>query len=340
MIVCDVGAAVVLGLVPCAAWAGFLSMGLLYLVAALTGISRVFFNVAYQSTVPDLVQERELVGANARLSFSSSASELAGPSVAGFVLELVRPAVAVLADAGSFVFSALTLAGMARRPREPGAANPPAGSGRTVRGVYRDVRSGLSLLRDSRLRSLVLASATLNFSYEAAFSVLFVFAYRRLGLSTGMVGLDFALGGLGSVLGSVLATRMHTLLGFGRSLVVSLAAMALSDFLMPAAVLGFAPVLLGAALFIFGFFLVTFNVGQLTLRQRLTPKELLGRMNATFVTLLWSAVPVAFVLGGALGSEIGLVPTLLAAAGLSCTAPLWLSSPLRGLRDLESATQQ
>jgi MFS family permease len=341
MIVCDLAAAVAMAMVAVGAWLDFLTMPLLYVVAAVAGISRVFFGVAYQSLVPSIVDDDTLVDANAKLSLSSAAAEVGGPSVAGFLIELVRPATAVLVDAVSFVVSAFSLVALRRSigPDKSQPAEPDASAAtRTARTIVGEIRAGVRLiLSHRRLRSLIASSSLVNFAHHLGFAVFFVFVFRRLGLTPGTLGVVFAIGGAGAVLGAAVATRILAALRIGPTLIVSLVAMAASKWLLPAAVLGLAAVLLAISQFTFGFFLGVFNISQLTLRQRLTPKEFHGRMNATFVTLNWSAVPVAFALGGALGSWIGLTPTLVLAAALSCTAPLWLVGPLRGVREMESA---
>lgn len=337
MVVCELGSAVALSAVPLGAWLGFLDMALLYAVAVVAGISRIFFGVAYQAIVPNIVSDDDLVDANAKLSLSSATAQVGGPSLGGFLLALVRPATAVLVDVASFVVSALSIIALRppkaqAQPPEPPAQAAPA---KTAGTVYSDIVAGLRIaFGDRRLRSLLGASATVNFSYHVGFAVFFIFAYRRLDLSSVAVGVDFAVGGAGAIIGAAVATRIMNALKLGPSLILGVTGIMASNWLLPAAALALAPVLIGASMFLFGFSLSVYNIGQITLRQRLTPKELLGRISATFITLTWSAVPVAFAVGGLLGNAFGATTTLVVAAVLGCAAPLWLIRPLRGVQSV------
>jgi hypothetical protein len=337
MIVCETVSALALAMVPLSAGLGFLSMPLLYAVATIAGISRIFFGVAYQAVVPNIVVDEDLVDANAKLNLSSATAQVGGPSVGGFLLAVMQPTTAVLADVGSFVVSALSIAAL-RQPKKTELVEPApttAAPVKTPRTVFSDIRAGLRIaFGDRRLRSLLGASATVNFSYHVGFAVFFVFAYRRLDLSTAVVGIDFAVGGVGAIVGAAAATRIMNAVKLGPALIGGVIGIVVSNWLLPAAALSVAPVFLGASMFLFGFSLSVYNIGQITLRQRLTPKELLGRISATFITLTWSAVPVAFAVGGVLGSILGPTSTLVVAAALSCAAPFWLIRPLRGVQSV------
>ncbi|HZD68560.1 MAG TPA: MFS transporter, partial [Actinomycetes bacterium] len=102
----DVGRALALASIPLAYWLDALSIGQLYAVGLLTGVLTVFFDVAYQSYLPSLVEREQLVEGNAKLEISSSGASIAGPGLAGGLIQLVTAPFAVLADAASFLASA------------------------------------------------------------------------------------------------------------------------------------------------------------------------------------------------------------------------------------------
>src|ERR671930_1113114 len=103
----DLGRALALGSIPLAYALHALTIGQLYAVGFVTGVLTVFFDVAYQSYLPSLVEPDQLVEGNAKLEVSSSGASIAGPGLAGGLIQLVGPAVAVLADAASFAASGL-----------------------------------------------------------------------------------------------------------------------------------------------------------------------------------------------------------------------------------------
>ena len=119
MIVNDLIRVVVLGSIPVAQWMGVLSIGQLYVVALVVGVSTVFFDVAYQSYLPQLVARELLVEGNAKLQASESVSQIAGPTVGGLLIQALTAPIAVAIDALSFLWSAAWVASIKTRPDKP-----------------------------------------------------------------------------------------------------------------------------------------------------------------------------------------------------------------------------
>jgi MFS family permease len=325
MMVCDVGRALLLGTIPLAALAHSVTMLQLYAVALGTGVLTVFFDVSYQAYLPAVVERSELVEGNSKLEVSSSSAQVAGPAVAGFLLQVVGPATSIAVDAASFVVSVLSL-GVIRRP-EPSRA---AVEGETARaGFFAELREGVGVvLRNPVLRRIAGCTATFNLGTSMAFAVFLIFAYQRLHLSAGVVGVVFALGSVGSLLGALTTTAVTARTGVGPVLVLSTMAGGLSLFLTPLAQLGLAIPLLTAGAFVAGYTVPVYNINQVSLRQAITPHRLLGRMNATMRTIVWGTMPLGSVIGGAMGTYVGIMPTLIAAACVSSASFLWILSPL------------
>src|SRR5687768_7608867 len=107
LIVGDLGRAAVLGSVPLAWWADVLTMPQLYLVGLITGVLTVFFDVAYQSYLPHLVGKEHLVEGNAKLEIVRAGSQVSGPTIAGYMIQLLSAPVAIVIDALSFLGSAV-----------------------------------------------------------------------------------------------------------------------------------------------------------------------------------------------------------------------------------------
>ena len=161
-----------------------------------------------------------------------------------------------------------------------------------------------------------------------------------LGLDAATLGLVFSASSVGGIVGAVLADRIAHSVGEGRSVVVSALAWAPAFALTPLAVpLADAGIPAAGTLIAGGvlasFFGVVYNVAQVSFRQRLCPPQLLGRMNASVRFIVWGTVPIGGLLGGFLGTHIGVLPTLwVAAAGAMVAALPVLLSPLVRMRDL------
>jgi len=319
LIATDLGRAALLLTIPFAAIAGILHLELLLFVAFLIGILTLLFEVAAQAFLPILVPHEQLAEANSKLELARSAAEIAGPGVAGGLVQLVTAPFALLADAASFIASALLLAGIrvaeSPRPRDADSrVREEIGEG--VRWVW----------RHPVLRPLTGATGILAFFNSLLEAVYLLYLTRHLALAPATLGVIFALGGIGFLLGAVAAERVARRVGVGRTLILALALVGLADLAVP--LVGgppqlIAPVLIGAQL-CFGVALTIFKVIAASLRQGSTPDRLQGRMNATVRLLVEGLTPLGALAGGVLGQGIGLRLTLLAAVGGELLAALWL----------------
>src|ERR671931_2484054 len=170
----DLGRALALASIPVAYWLDVLSIGQLYAVGFVTGVLTVFFDVAYQSYLPSLVEPEQLIEGNAKLEISNSGASIAGPGLAGGLIQLVTAPLAVLADAISFLASAVFVGAIRRR--EP----PPAGDQDRARargGMRREIAEGLRYVLGHRLLrwiAVTTASANLFSSMITAILVLYL----------------------------------------------------------------------------------------------------------------------------------------------------------------------
>ena len=327
LIAADIGRAVALAWVPAGAALGSLTVWQLYAVGFLVGCGTVFFDVAYQSYVPSLVGRDRLIEANSKLELSRSAAQLGGPAAGGgLVLALTAP-YAILADAVSYVVSALLLGAIRREEHEPEPA--------TTR-VRSELLSGLRLvLGDPRTRSLVFYVATSTFSNGLFWAIFLLFARRELHLSAGLIGLVLALSNIGSLLGATIAGPLGRRLGIGRTLVAAGLVSGPPLFLVPLAPHAFPVPFLTAVLLVFGLGVIVYNITAISLIQSITPPHLLGRANASRRFLVWGPLPLGALAGGVFGSSIGLRETLLAAAAIDAAAVVWLlREPLRTIGEL------
>jgi MFS family permease len=330
LILGDLGRALVLGSIPIAYSLHRLHIVQLYAVAFLTGVFTVFFDVAYQSYLPSLVDRDQLVDGNAKLEISRSGAQLAGPGLAGALVQLLKAPVAIFVDSISYLWSAAWVF-LIRRKEPPVEPAGPDGSRPTMR---RQIGEGWRYVwHHPFLRPIAFCTANSNLFGSMMFAILVLFAVRQLGLSPGLIGLVFALGNVGFLAGAFTARRLAERLGVGPTIVGAAVLFGLGGVLIPLATRGIAiPVLVGGEA-LFGFGAVVYNINQVSLRQAITPHRMQGRMNATMRFMVWGTMPIGAFIGGVLGKGIGLRPTLwISAAGglLSFLSPAL--SPVRSLQ--------
>jgi MFS family permease len=332
LIVNDLIRAAALGSIPLAHLFGALSIGQLYVVALLTGISTVFFDVAYQSYLPELVGTEALVEGNAKLQGSESVSQIAGPSAGGVLISAISAPYAVLVDALSFVWSAGWVATIKARPPKPERTPD--------RHLGQEIRQGLRfVLGNKLLRAIAICTGSSNLCSNAAFAVTYILLARQLHLAAGVIGLLTSLGAIGGLIGSLLASRIAARLGQGPTIWLSSVVIAPTAFVLPFAHRDWTLGLLAVAMVFGSAGVVIYNITQVSFRQGLCPPDLLGRMNATMRFLVWGTIPLGAFIGGILGTEIGVRHTLLAAAIGGCLPFLSVFlSPLRTMRELPRYT--
>jgi MFS family permease len=328
LVLADFGRAVALLTIPVAAALDALTIWQLFAIGFAVGILTVFFDVAYQSYLPALVERDQLVEGNSRLEVSRSAAQIGGPGIAGVLVQAVTAPYAILADAVSFLLSALLVCRIRRREPMPERAE-----GSSMRA---ELLEGLRyIVRDPRWRAISVYVASFNFCSSLAFSIFLVYAVRELGLSSLTIGLVFGLGNFGWLAGALLAGRISHRLGPGPTTVVAAMVGGPPLLLVPLAPKSFPIPFLIVSELIVGMTVVLYNVNAISLMQALTPQRLLGRMNASRRFIVWGTIPLGSFAGGALGTAIGLRPTIFAGALASCFCFLPMAfSPLRTIREL------
>jgi MFS family permease len=296
------------------------------LVAA--GCAVAVFEVAYPSYLPLLVRgERQVTAGNTRLALSDSASLVAGPALAGPLVQALGTVFAVLVNAASFLASVCSLALV----RAPGGRPPPPPAAPARSTVRSDLAAGLRLVwRHPLLRPMVMCGVIYNFFTVMMTALRVVFGVSTLHLSAATVGVCLGTGAFGLPVGNLLAARMGTWLGQGRSLIVSTVIAVAGPALLPLAVLGHPVVLLVAGNVIAGLGVGSFQVNYVVLRQLVSPPHMLGRVNAVFRFLARGALPVGGAAAAALAGATSVTVALVVASigAMACLAPL-VASPLR-----------
>jgi MFS family permease len=323
----DLGRAVLLLTIPIAYAAGHLTLAQLYVVGFLVGIHTVFFDVAYQSYLPALVDRETLIEGNSKLQMTVSGAAIAGPGLSGGLIALVTAPYAVLVDAISFLVSGGFTVAIRKREDAPPAAER--------RRLLVELWEGLHYVVGHRLlRPQAISTGSSNFATNIIFAVYFVYAYRHLGLTPALVGIIGAIGAVGWLIGSWQADRLRGRLGVNGATILGAAMTGPAALLIPVAPKGLAVPFLAASLVLTGFGAVVYNIQQVSLRQAITPERLQGRMNASMRFLVWGTMPLGSLTGGALAAAFGVRTALFVGAVLAFTSVLpILLSPLRTQRD-------
>lgn len=284
--------------IPAAGWLGVLSLPQLYAVALVVGFCTVFFDVAHMSLLPAIIDKDQLERGNSVLQATSTVSTLAGPGLGGALVQALTASFALLADAVSYLFSAALLAGV--RVQETPAPKPER------RRLRQEVAEGVRhVVGDPLLRRIALLGALVQLGNGIWNVGQPLYLVKELGLGAGGYGVMLSIAALGSLLGAALATRVTARFGTGRTMVG--AALLTGVLTLPVALTagGWRLALYPLFMVLSGMPAAVFGITQLSYRQRTTPEHLLGRVNASMRFLMWSALPVGGLAGGALGAWAG-----------------------------------
>ena len=334
LIAADYGRALLLLAIPIAAIFNVLRIEHLYAFALGVGVMGLFFGVASRSMLPSLVSRDQLVEANSKLAIGGSAADVAGPGVAGVLIQTVTAPIALIVDAITFVVSALAIGLIRAREPEP-LRDQNAG------GFFSEARQGLALIwRNRILLAIACAIGGIEIFNSMLEAVWLLYVNRVLGIEPSAFGLMFSVSGVGFVLGAFFAAWFIRRIGTGRAMTVGVLAAGLSDLATPLAGGPFVAIvaLLTAAQFSFAMGATVYGIAQVSIRQAATPLRLQGRMNGVMSAVQGGLVPVGALIGGVLGQTIGMRPTLFLSAGGELAAVLWLLvTPIWSLRDVPEA---
>jgi MFS family permease len=326
MIGADAGRALVLVAVPVLGVAGLLTLPVLYGVTFTVGTLSVLFEVCDNTVFAALVPPDRYVEANTLLNGSRAMSLVGGPSAVGVLVQVLGAPLALLADAGSYLVSALMLTRI--RPVEPPPARRDTGG----------IGSGLRLIGQRPVLWTMLAATTTLNLFNYIFSALFVlYATRALGLAPGTLGLVLGCGAVGALAGAGVTGRLVRRLGIGPAYVVGQLLFPLPTLLVPLAG-GPRPVVLAmlvASEFLSGAGVMLLDITAGSLMTAATPDHMRARMSGAHRTVNYGIRPVGAVLGGALGTAFGVHTTLWIGGAGSVLGAIWLlAGPIPRMRTL------
>ncbi|MDX2006276.1 MAG: MFS transporter [Meiothermus sp.] len=314
-------------LIPLAYLLNFLSYPLLLVIALLYGVLNVFYDLALQTFVPSVVAKDQLVGANGQLESSRQVASIAGPGIGGALIHAITAPFTLLLGALVFFLSAFSIGRIAAQQET---------AVKSRRFDWREIREGWQAVFGSNvLRPLVLAAATYNFSAGIYMGVAILFMTRELSVSAAGVGVVLAIQSVGGVLGALFVKNITAQYGLGGTIWRMYLVAALGACIAPLTLSSgsLAVVLVGGGSFLSSVAIVVSSVNAVSLRQSVTPPQLLGRVNATARFVSFGVGSLGGIVGGLAAEQFGLRGAMFVIAGVALLACLWVYfSPLRILR--------
>ena len=323
--------AVLLAYIP-VAWAlGILDIWQLMGLQFAVGVCTVFFDIAYQSYLPSLVDRGELVEGNSKLQTTASAAQIGGPGLAGVLIGVLTAPYAIALDAASFVVSTAFMLPI-RAPETP----PERVEGQPRPKMLPELKEGVAYVVSHRhLKWIAACTGASNFFGQIGFSILVLYMARTLHVSSFWAGAVFAGFGVGSIVGALTTTRLQKAVGVGRSICLTAVVFSVAGLAFPLAPKSFPVPVLVAGTLVAGFGGMAYNISQVSLRQAITPERLQGRMNATMRWIVWGTIPLGTLTGGAIATAYSLRTALWVGAigSLPAFLPVLLSS-VRSIREM------
>jgi predicted MFS family arabinose efflux permease len=274
-----------------------------------------------------------LVDANGKREAAEAVAEIVGPALGGMLVALWTAPLAIAVDAATFVASALLVSRIRRREtiRAVVAAN----------SFAEDVRTGIRVVwRTPAIRTLFCAMALFTLCGSFMASLYTLFALSELHLSPAQLGIAIGCGGIGGLIGAALAAPVARRWGARHTLLGALGLTAVMQVFIPlaAAVPALAILMLIAAQIIGDGAMTVYLVTETTLRQRLLPRDALGRAAATWQVAAGLLTPAGALLGAVLAETMGLQRTLWLLPIGFVIAWLWLAAARATLPDERVAT--
>ena len=331
MIATDLGRGALIATVPLAYAFDALTIQQLYVIAFLVGTLSLLFQVSHASLFVSIVPRESYVAANSLLAGSRAFSFVAGPSLGGILVQLLKAPFALVVDAVSYLFSAFYLGSIS--PEEPPIEK--AERGQVVAGAR-------YVMRTPAIRSALLATATINLFNFIFWALFILYAVRSLHVRAGTLGLVLGAGAVGGLIGSLITTRLGRTMGIGPTFLLGCVVFPTPLLLVPLA--GGPKPLVLAMLFLAefgsGLGVMILDISAASIFAALVPHRLRSRVSGAYTLVNYGVRPVGSLIGGFLGSTIGLRPTLWIATAGAIAGFLWLlPSPIPKMRELPEAAE-
>jgi MFS family permease len=325
-----------LGLIAVMAATDTIGLAVLYAVFLAVGVAETFFDNAAQAFLPRLVPPAQLPTANSRLYAGEIvANQFAGPPVGG-ILFGVAVALPFAIDGATFAAAALLIASISVTTTATVHVATPE-TRRTLRG---DIAEGLRyLFRHPLLRPMALVLGLMNLLGTMTLSTFVLLARDRLGLSDAGYGFLLISGAAGGLLATPFAPRVIRAIGEGGVMIASLWTMAAIPLLVP---ITHSPWVVALYFSLEAALGIMWNVATVSLRQRIIPDRLFGRVNSVYRLLAWGTMPIGAAIGGFVAERYGLVAPYWISVVVMAAASVWFSLRLgnRHVAEAEAAVRR
>jgi MFS family permease len=299
MMLCDTGRVICMASIPAAYIIGRLTIVQLFLVSLVEGTLFVFFNIAEVACLPRVVTKEQLPAANAQNLATDGITSLAGPPLGGALYSLSYT-LPFLADAISYVASVVSLSFIRTKFQAERVAAP--------RKLWVEIKEGLVWLwRNPIIRFMAILTGGFNLIGAGGLLVIIVLA-QHMHATPFTIGLIFAIGGAGGILGAIIAPSLQKRLSFGQAIISTTWIFALSTLLY---VIAPNPLVLGLITSLTYITSPLYNVASLSYRLTLIPDELQGRVNSAFRLIAFCGQPIGLAITGFLLESISAIPTIL-----------------------------
>lgn len=330
MVITDLGRMLASAIIPIAALNGDLGFAVLLAVAVLTGMQSVFFNAAWAALLPNLVGKKHLTDATSKLMGSGSLAQVLGPALGGLIVGTVGGPAAMWIPVVTFAASAWFLLRVRASEAQPDRST-------SATTMWMEVREGLTeLWREPVVRALMNSAIVLDFGGFIFLSVYVLFMTNDLGLSSQGIGLVYASGGVGALIGTIIAPMLARKIGVGPSILAGAVAFGVANLPVPLAFY-FQDIALPAVVFAetaAWMSLMVFNVNRFALRQAITPDHLRGRIAASSSTLISGAVMLGSLAGGFIGEIVSVHAALYVGIFIMAISAIWVwRSPVPAIID-------
>jgi MFS family permease len=332
MLLADVARGLLTVTIPIAFALGNLTWSQLYAVAFLLGCASVFFYVSYGGFFQTIVERKDYVEANTLLHGTRGFSFLAGTSLGGVLVQLLRGPYALALDGVSFLWSALFLKRI-DVPDPPGAPRESGGIGVGLRWIRHNLV----------MRAMLLGVATINLFNFVFFALFLLYASRYLHVAPATIGVVLGVAAAGTLVASALTGRIARAIGVGPAFLIGCFLFPAPLLLVPAArgphwlVIAF----LFAAEFLSGLGLMLLDILAGVIQGALIPPTVRSRVSGAFMVVNYGVRPLGTSVAGVLGTTIGVHTTIwIGAGGALLGMAFLLPSPIRHLHDVPEPEEE
>jgi MFS family permease len=332
LITANIANALSLLTIPIFYYFDLLSISILLIIQFLVGTGSVFMSITSGSYLPSIIKKEQLIDGNSKFQLTNSLARITGSGLGGGLVALLSAPFVILLDALTYIMSALFLLSIKSKEKL-------IESKKEDRNIMKEIREGIQIVFGTPvIRSILFSSTCYNFFYSMFLPLFILFVSRDLQLSSTLIGIIFAMGGVGAFIGSSLAKMLGNKLGIGSLLskinmltglsIIMMVASTIFETIIMVSLILFAQVILSGCATIY-------SINTVSLRTAITPIHLLGRTNASLQTISFGGLAIGPILGGAIAGLIGNASMIvICGIGIALSTLLIYLSPVRLIKEI------